>query len=587
MQSGAIIPRILFFLGGYSVLVDESLQFDEVRLLNSEERRRSLGAFYTPSYLSKLLCSWAIQKKDDVVLEPSFGGCTFLEEIASRFSDLGSGDPLESVYGCDIDKNAFVKLDSLNIGSRASNFLLKDFLLLSHENFCVGKADVVIGNPPYIGNSQIGPEQRKVVELWKETCGVELEARSSLWVYFFIHSLSFLKPGARLAFVLPGSFLSADYSKKIHEILKSRFDRCLVVSLAERIFIAEGAEERTVILLAEGYRETSFEQGVVKIAHSPLLSGLPSLFGEWNLNCCKFDDFDSVGVGSFIGRSATDSFFSLNEKLPSIQLGDVATINIGIVTGDTKFFIRTLNDWKELGVDRRFYKFVVPKIKDIAGINLTKAQAESLVESNVRCLLLDTASVDLSSEVVLYLSRYPEEKRGLATYKKRTVWHRPDDNRIPDGFFTFLTHNGPRLVLNGARVNCTNSVHRMFLRERLSSVELKLIALSILSTFTQTHAEIIGRPCGSGALKLEPKDALQLRLLYPDVVDNEVVNGAFKEAQKALSRNPPDELGARKIADLALAKMIKVNFDDELMQLERALQIAREHRKGNVDLNVF
>lgn len=569
------------------MLVDESLQLDEMRLLKSEERRRSLGAFYTPSYLSKLLCSWAIQKKGDVVLEPSFGGCTFLEEITSRFLDLGLEDPLESVYGCDIDKNAFVKLESLNIGSRVSNFLLKDFLLLNHETFCVGKADVVIGNPPYIGNSQIGAEQRKAVDIWKKTCGIELDARSSLWVYFFVHSLSFLKVGGRLAFVLPGSFLSSDYSKKIHEILKTRFDRCLIVSLAERIFIAEGAEERTVILLAEGYRDTPCNHGVVKIAHSPLLLGLPDLFNAWDLDDLKFDDFHSVGIGSFIGRTATNNFFALCEKVPTVQLGDIATISIGIVTGDTKFFIRTLSDWNSLGVDSHYYKFVVPKIKDISGINLTKGQAESLIDSDVRCLLLDTSVENLSAEVVLYLNRYPEEKRGLATYKKRTVWHRPDDKKIPDGFFTFLTHNGPRLVLNSARVNCTNSVHRMFLKEKLNRDQVKLIALSMLSTFSQTHAEIIGRPCGSGALKLEPKDALQLRIVYPEIVDYELVRGAFKDAQKALSKNPPDELGARKIADLALAKMIKVNFDDEILQLEQALQIAREHRKGNVDINIF
>lgn len=579
-------PAHFIFSGGLSVLVDESLQLDEMRILKSEERRRSLGAFYTPSYLSKLLCSWAIQKKDSVVLEPSFGGCTFLEEIASRFLDLGSEDPLASVYGCDIDKNAFLKLESLDISSHPDNFVLKDFLLLSHESFCAGKVDVVIGNPPYIGNAQIGAEQRRVVDLWKKTCGLELDARSSLWVYFFIHSLSFLKEGGRLAFVLPGSFLSSDYSKRIHKILKSRFNRCLVVSLAERIFVTEGAEERTVILLADGYKSTPSHQGIVKIVHSPLLSGLPGLFNSWDFDDLEFDDFDSIGIGSFVDRSATKNFFALCEKVPNVQLGDIATINIGIVTGDTKYFIRRPSEWEALGVDNKYYKFIVPKIKDISGINLTKGQVDLLVGSDARCLLLDTTVETLSAEVVLYLSRYPENKKDLATYKKRVVWHQPDDNKIPDGFFTFLTHNGPRIVLNSAGANCTNSVHRLFLKGALNSVQIKLVALSMLSTFTQTHSEIIGRPCGSGALKLEPKDALQLKIMYPAAINHELVKEAFKGAQKALSENPPDEVGARKIADMALAKMIDVNINYEILQLEQSLKVAREHRKGNVDLKI-
>lgn len=568
------------------MLVEETLQFEDAQTLKHEERRRSLGAFYTPSILSKLLCDWAIQDKNQVVLEPSFGGCTFLEEISSRFLVLGSVNPLKNVYGCDIDRNAFLKLESLKMAGFEGNFLQEDFLLLEHEAFCGGKVNVVIGNPPYIGNSQIGPNQRKAVEKWKNTYGLEIDARSSLWVYFFIHSLSFLKEGGRLAFVLPGSFLSADYSKKVHGILKDRFSTCLVVSLAERIFISEGAEERTVILLADGFKEGSVCSGMLKFAHAATLSSLPNLFSDWEEDKSNFNDFDAMGLGSFIERSATNRFMDLSLRLPNIEVGSVAKVGIGIVTGDTKFFIRTLADWRELGITENFLKFVVPKIKGIAGLNLTTAQVESLIDSDVRCLLLDTEQESLSADVLIYLNRYPLEKRGLATYTKRAIWHQPDDHKIPNGFFTFLTHNGPRLILNSAGVNCTNSVHRVFFKEKVSGVMAKLIALSMLSTFTQVHAEIIGRPCGSGALKLEPKDALQLKVLYPEVVDSNLVRLAFKSAHRELSRNPPNESAARKVADDALARMIGMNYQRELEELELALQVARNHRKGNVELSL-
>ncbi|WP_374057194.1 class I SAM-dependent DNA methyltransferase [Pseudomonas syringae pv. atrofaciens] len=579
------ITRILFFWWT-SVLVEENLQFEGIQTLKREERRRSLGAFYTPGFLSKLLCCWAIRDKNQVVLEPSFGGCTFLEEISSRFLMLGSNSPLKNVYGCDIDKNAFLKLESLEIVGFENNFLEEDFLLLEHTVFCAGKADVVIGNPPYIGNSQIGSVQRKALDKWKSIYGFEIDARSSLWVYFFIHSLSFLKEGGRLAFVLPGSFLSADYAKRVHGILKENFSNCLIVSLAERIFISEGAEERTVILLADGFKEDALCNGMLKFAHAPTLSCLPELFSRWETNRSVFYDFDSVGIGSFVERSATQKFLDLSRRIPNIELGSLAKVSIGIVTGDTKFFIKSLSDWRELDVSEDFLKFVVPKIRGISGLNLTKAQVQSLVNSNLRCLLLNTEKENLSTNVLLYLSRYPLKKRELATYTKRSIWHQPDDHRIPDGFFTFLTHNGPRLVLNDARVNCTNSVHRMFFKEKVDVVTSKLIALSMLSTFTQIHAEIIGRPCGSGALKLEPKDALQLKILYPEIVDASLVKSAFKNAHRVLSKDPPDETSARKIADDALAAMIGVDYQGEMKILDLALQVARDHRKGNVELNL-
>ncbi len=108
----------------------------------------------------------------------------------------------------------------------------------------------------------------------------------------------------------------------------------------------------------------------------------------------------------------------------------------------------------------------------------------------------------------------------------------------------------------------------------------------MLSTFTQIHAEIIGRPCGSGALKLEPKDALQLKILYPEIVDASLVKSAFKNAHRVLSKDPPDETSARKIADDALAAMIGVDYQGEMKILDLALQVARDHRKGNVELNL-
>ena len=46
---------------------------------HSLEMRKELGAYYTPSALSQVMSDWAIRKPTDKILEPSFGGCGFLE----------------------------------------------------------------------------------------------------------------------------------------------------------------------------------------------------------------------------------------------------------------------------------------------------------------------------------------------------------------------------------------------------------------------------------------------------------------------------------------------------------------------------
>ncbi|HCF3907970.1 class I SAM-dependent DNA methyltransferase [Pseudomonas aeruginosa] len=564
------------------MFVEKSLVTDGQAPQQSNERKRSLGAFYTPPDLSRILCEWAIRSVDDVVLEPSFGGCNFLEEIASRFDLLGADNPLSSVFGCDIDVHAFDKLRLLRCGFNSCNFLLKDFLLIESSEFCLGGVDAVIGNPPYIGHAQIGGAQKKALSGWREKRMMPVDAKSSLWVYFILHAFEFMRDGGRLAFVLPGSFLSSDYAKKIHALIESCFDRSLIVSLAERIFLDEGAEERTVVLLAEGFRKSRSALGDMRFAHSATLLDVQPIIKRWESSSENIGLFESFGIGSFVARDNASGFIAACEFLPAVAIKNIATVGIGIVTGDTKFFIRKRSDWRVFGVDRNYLKFVVPKIKEIDGINLTRTQVVRLAREDRRCLLLDTRKKKLSPEVVRYLSSYPESQKEIPTYKKRSVWHQPDDGKIPDGFFSFLTHNGPRLIINSAGVNCTNSVYRVFFLKRLSEVESRFLALSMLSSFTQLHAEIIGRPCGSGALKLEPKDVMELMVLRPDKIDEQAVLEVFERVNQALCQNKHDDDFVRSIVDDFLISEIGPSLGDHLETFKRSLIQARSYRKGQV-----
>jgi hypothetical protein len=69
--------------------------------------RRKIGAYYTPQTVTDALSEWAIRSAKDVVLEPGFGGCGFLESSATRLRALGCAEPSAQIHGCDIDDHAF------------------------------------------------------------------------------------------------------------------------------------------------------------------------------------------------------------------------------------------------------------------------------------------------------------------------------------------------------------------------------------------------------------------------------------------------------------------------------------------------
>ena len=138
------------------------------------------------------------------------------------------------------------------------------------------------------------------------------------------------------------------------------------------------------------------------------------------------------------------------------------------------------------------------------------------------------------------------------------------------------------MIINSAGVNCTNSVYRVFFLKRLSEVESRFLALSMLSSFTQLHAEIIGRPCGSGALKLEPKDVMELMVLRPDKIDEQAVLEVFERVNQALCQNKHDDDFVRSIVDDFLISEIGPSLGDHLETFKRSLIQARSYRKGQV-----
>src|SRR6185436_4672279 len=105
-------------------------------LRNTKKKRR--GVFYTPESISDILCQWAVRTKGETVLEPSFGGCGFIQSLIKRFDHLRHPEPGEAIFGCDIDAKAFSHRKGISSKKQiAANFIKGDFLQLSISDFGV------------------------------------------------------------------------------------------------------------------------------------------------------------------------------------------------------------------------------------------------------------------------------------------------------------------------------------------------------------------------------------------------------------------------------------------------------------------
>lgn len=539
------------------------------------KKKKQIGAFYTPPSVSRILSDWAIRSREDNILEPSFGGCGFLEAARDRLLNLGCPNISNQIFGCDIDKFAFDQLTTkfglINVSSR---FVLDDFLLVTPKCFIVNKFDAVLGNPPYISHHNMNSAQKEHAHSTLTRTGAKLSTKASLWAYFLIHGIDFVKDGGRMAWVLPGSFLNSKYGKDIHEILKANFSKVSAVVLNERIFLSEGAEERSIIVLCENKGTKSSSD--ISVHYADTIASLEE---------CVFSRAQSSSTNilsdraayNLIGKEELITLYSLYKRPDVRDFGEIADVKIGIVTGDNGFFI--IN--KELAVKNRLttamLKPVVTKYRMISGLALTQHDLDHEIANGIKCLLVDTTAMRRnSSSLITYLETYPADRfDSNKTFAKRRVWHRPNDGNTPDAFMSYMQHNGPRIAFNIACTTCTNTIHRIYFKN-IPEQKQKMAAISFLSTLTQISAEIEGRSYGSGVLKQEPSEAKKLKIYLPTELSIDDVNILYAKVDTLLRAGNPEE--ARIEADKAIYSVLNINskiasiLDQILIKLRKIRQ---------------
>lgn len=548
----------------------------------SNPKQKQLGAFYTPTELSDILVNWAVRSGSETILEPGFGGCGFIESAQRRLHDLGVQTPAKQIYGCDIDDVAYDFLGQIIQDSRIDvQFPKIDFMSAQARVTWDKEFDVVIGNPPYVAYQLIAAKNRLDYQRCLNSAGFTgISARASLWAYFILHATTFLKTGGRVAWVLPGSFLQANYAESVRSCLERLFSRIYVCRINDRLFTRSGADEETVVLLAEGYGLNP-SLGEVSYAQIENLSQLALKVDRWQNNESKFDHTVTSCISAAKGISA-----HLLPSPPGVikirRLGELVRVKIGVVTGDNKYFVISSEQARSNDIDVAHLLPILSKFNIAPGANLTKKDMEIAATSNAKCWLVSSSKLPSGVEAIdRYLLSYPKEKIATtSTFKKRALWHSPYDNSPPDAFWPVMRDIGPRLVLNDAAVNCTNTIHRVYSLPGTSQTEMLLIFLGVLSTLGQLSAEIKGRHYGSGVLKHEPRDVESIEVPWVEGVSANYLRDTVESADSYLRENNFD--GARRLADeFFITEAPNIN-KSHINESEKVLYELRRKRMPNL-----
>jgi adenine-specific DNA-methyltransferase len=454
------------------------------------------GVFYTPDLASGLLTKWAIQAATDRVLEPSFGGCGFLQAAKDRLTALAVSVPEQQLYGCDIDPHAFEVLTTLLADTpNPYHFKEQDFLTVNSSDLPVEGVETVIGNPPYVSWHNMLPSQRRAAKLI-DPQGT-LSGNASLWAYFVLHSLQFLKIGGRMAWILPGSFLYADYSPALRRVLALKFSRTIAILLEQRLFRSEGTEESSVILLCEGFQQAPQEE--LHLTSVQSLDELSTAIDAWSIGQQTGAPWGQHASRVLAPQRALALYATLERHHQKVRLGELAKIRIGSVTGDNNFFVLSKDKAQQLAIPQKALQPIVARFVHCRGLQVTQPDLAELTAQGQRCLLLTTSADTFQHPAVKsYIASYPEESIKLnRTFNKRLLWYQIEDKLVPDAFFSCVRSQGPVLILNEAQATCTNTIYRIWFQQAISANVRRQIATSLQSTFSLFSAEIEVRAFGS------------------------------------------------------------------------------------------
>ena len=505
-----------------------------------------------------------------------------MRSARDRLVAFDAAAPNKQIFGCDIDPDAFGHLADLFEGPvDLTRFHKGDFLKQSFSSSWFGKFDAVIGNPPYLPYRKIEPTAREEALLTLAELGLKLDRRASLWAYFVALSTRFVATGGRMAWVLPSSFLYANYSKALRKYVANTFSNVRAFELQERQFLLEGTEEKTIVLLADGKLAVQPRQPKddIQLSRCSGVHDLSIKVRSWvggevaKAASCGTSVFDSLQ------KAPRELFNQLLSSQHYHQLGDHLKIQIGLVTGDNKFFLCSEEERKEANLSINSLVPVFPRFIHANGLAFQTDDFDKMIQAGGKGFLVSSRGSGTTAEdIESYLASYPKNKiKTCSTFKKRAVWSQTDDGAVPDAFFPVMQHNGPRLLLNTAKVNCTNSIHRGYFKADITENEKRLIALTTLSSFSQLSAEIAGRSYGSGALKHEPREAESVGILLPPV-HHRKLQSAYQKADRCLRNGNFNE--ASQIADhLVLGSL---GFDDvpsKASILRSGLVQARKHRQ--------
>ncbi|MDE0210421.1 MAG: N-6 DNA methylase [Boseongicola sp.] len=467
------------------------------------------GGYYNPVTLAGYLCEWAVREDGEKVLEPSAGDGNFIEALSDAVSRKGLKEPV-SVTAVELDQGEVAKARSRSrkLGGAKVSWCNADFFDAYGQ--LPRDFDIAVGNPPFIRFQHFDVASRERAFDHLRQHGYRPTKLANAWAAFVQLSVELLRPGGRLAMVIPAELLQVKYAEELRERVTQTFDHLVIVTFKRLVF--EGIQQEVVLLLAEGKRAAPGRHSLV---HTLEFDDADALFAAGSLSDAiahapdKHARRDVKWTALFLPDRTFASLERAYRTAGIVPLGDLADVDVGIVTGRNSFFVVDRDQAERIGVNG-FAQPLVGRTSSLRSICFDARDFEAHRDKHPS-LLIDLNGVPekkISRSIKTYIAQ--GEAAGVHEGYKcriRRRWYDVPSIYAPDAFLFRQIHDAPLLVANETDATSTDTIHRVRFKRELSA---RTVAAAFCNSLTFAWAEVCGRSYGGGVLELEPREAEEL-----------------------------------------------------------------------------
>jgi adenine-specific DNA-methyltransferase len=192
--------------------------------------------------------------------------------------------------------------------------------------------------------------------------------------------------------------------------------------------------------------------------------------------------------------------------------GHVLSVDVGVVTGENKFFILNERQRTEAGLEV-FTGQIVSRSGHLRGALFGPSDWLENAHKQLPAYLLKAPDVALDSlpDTLKTYILHGEEQSFHKGYKCsiRNPWYVVPSIWRPDAFMLRQVHGYPKIILNETEATCTDTIHRVRFFEQTNR---HAITAAFLNSLTFAFAEVTGRSYGGGVLTFEPGEVENLPL---------------------------------------------------------------------------